>query len=39
MKNLRPSSYLNQVELGDGTSLLYSGSTLCIDLVPSDLPS
>jgi len=36
MKNLRPSSYLNQVELGDGTSLLYNGSTLCIDLVPSD---
>lgn len=36
MKNLRPSSYLNQIELGDGTSLLYNGATLCIDLVPSD---
>ena len=36
MKNLRPSSYLNRVEIGDGTSLLYNGSTLCIDLVPSE---
>jgi uncharacterized protein len=36
MRNLRPSSYLNQVEIGDGTSLLYNGATLCIDLVPSD---
>ncbi|MGO8945643.1 MAG: hypothetical protein ACLQJ7_18465 [Syntrophobacteraceae bacterium] len=36
MKNLRASSYLNHVEIGDGTSLLYSGSTQCIDLVPTE---
>jgi uncharacterized protein len=36
MKNLRASSYLNHVEIGDGTSMLYSGSTQCIDLVPTE---
>ncbi len=36
MKTLRPSNYLNQVDLGDGTSLLFSGSTLCIDVVPTE---
>jgi len=35
MRNLRISSYLNHVDIGDGTSLLYNGSTLCIDLVPT----
>jgi uncharacterized protein len=34
--NLRASSYLNQVDVGDGTSLLFNGSTLCIDLVPAE---
>lgn len=33
---VRPSSYLNQVEIGDGTSLLFNGHSLCIDLVPTD---
>jgi uncharacterized protein len=36
MKRLRASSYLNQVELGDGNVLLFSGSTLCMDLVPAE---
>ncbi|MRR06465.1 MAG: 4Fe-4S cluster-binding domain-containing protein, partial [Deltaproteobacteria bacterium] len=36
MKNLRASSYLNQVDVGNGTTLLYNGSTLCIDLVPTE---
>lgn len=36
MKNLRVSDYLNQVEIGDGTSLLYSGFTQCVDLVPTE---
>ncbi len=36
MKNLRLSSYFNQVDLRDGTSLLFNGSTLCIDLVPTE---
>lgn len=36
MKKLRTSSYLNQVEIDDGTTLLYNGSTLCIDLVPTE---
>lgn len=36
MNNLRVSSYLNQVDLGNGTSLLYNGATLCIDLVPAE---
>src|SRR5512139_162044 len=36
MKNLRASSYLNHVDLGNGTSLLYNGATLCIDLVPTE---
>jgi uncharacterized protein len=36
MINLRVSSYLNHVDVGDGTSLLFNGSTLCIDLVPTE---
>lgn len=36
MKKLRTSSYLNRVDVGNGTSLLFSGSTLCIDLVPTE---
>ncbi len=36
MKNLRTSSYLNYVDVGDGTSLLFNGSSLCIDLVPTE---
>ncbi len=36
MKNLHASSYLNHVDVGNGTSLLYNGSTLCIDLVPTE---
>ncbi len=36
MKNLRASSYLNQVVIDNGTTLLYNGSTLCIDLVPTE---
>ena len=36
MKDLRVSSYLNQVELGDGKSLLFSGSSLCMDMVPTE---
>jgi uncharacterized protein len=39
MKNIRASDYLNHVEIGDGTSLLYSGSTQCIDLVPTEYAS
>lgn len=39
MKNLRASDYLNHVEIGDGTSLLYSGTTQCIDLVPTEYAS
>ena len=36
MKNIRISSYFNHVDVGNGTSLIYNGSTLCIDLVPTD---
>ena len=36
MKHPRASSYLNHVDMEDGTSLLYSGSTLCVDLVPTE---
>lgn len=32
---IRASSYLNRVDIGDGTSLLFHGATLCIDLVPT----
>ena len=32
---MRVSSYLNHVDIGDGTSLLYNGATLCIDVVPT----
>jgi uncharacterized protein len=33
---LRASSYLNQIEVENGTSLIYNGSTLCMDLVPTE---
>lgn len=36
MSYLRVSSYLNHIDIGDGTSLLYNGSTLTIDLVPTE---
>lgn len=36
MRNIRVSSYLNTVDIGDGSSLLYSGSSQCIDLVPTE---
>jgi uncharacterized protein len=36
MKQLRVSSYLNQIEVENGSSLLYNGSTLCMDLVPTE---
>ena len=32
---MRPSIYLNAIEIGDGNSLLYNGRSLCIDVVPS----
>ena len=36
MKQLRASGYLNHIEIEDGTSLLYNGSSLCMDLVPTE---
>ncbi len=33
---VRPSSYYNQVELTNGTSVLFNGRTLCMDIVPAD---
>ncbi|NLC70143.1 MAG: 4Fe-4S cluster-binding domain-containing protein [Desulfuromonadaceae bacterium] len=30
------SRYLNHVDIGDGTALLYSGASLCMDLVPGE---
>ncbi len=33
---IRRSSYLNHVHVGDGTTLLFSGISLCVDLVPRD---
>jgi uncharacterized protein len=33
---IRNSSYMNSVDMGDGTSLLFSGISLCMDLVPRD---
>lgn len=33
---MRPSCYLNTVEIGDGNSLLYNGFSMCVDVVPSD---
>lgn len=36
MNDLRVSSYMNHVDIGDGTSLLYNGSSLCIDRLPTD---
>ncbi len=34
---MRPSYYLNAVEIGDGNSLLYNGFSMCIDMVPSEI--
>jgi uncharacterized protein len=34
---MRPSCYLNAVEIGDGNALLYNGFSLCIDVVPSEI--
>ena len=34
---LRPGSYLNAVEIGDGNTLLYNGFSMCMDVVPSDV--
>ncbi len=34
---MRPSSYLNAVEIGDGNSVLYNGFSMCIDAVPSEI--
>ena len=34
---VRPSCYLNAVEIGDGNSLLYNGFSLCMDVVPSEI--
>ncbi len=36
METFRPSRYLNQVEVENGTSLLFNGATLCVDRVPTD---
>ncbi|MBF0299816.1 MAG: radical SAM protein [Oligoflexia bacterium] len=35
-KTLRASSYLNHIDIGDGTSIIFNGSTLCIDLLPTE---
>lgn len=34
---MRPSCYLNAVEIGDGNSLLYNGFSMCMDVVPSEI--
>lgn len=34
---MRPSCYLNTVEIGDGDSLLYNGFSMCMDVVPSEI--
>ena len=34
---LRASSYLNQVDIGDGTMLLFNGLSMCIDVAPAAL--
>jgi len=34
---VRPSCYLNAVEIGDGNSLLYNGFSMSIDVVPSEI--
>jgi uncharacterized protein len=36
-ETVRPSSYLNTIEIGDGSSLLYNGLSMCIDVVPSQI--
>ncbi len=36
-ENFRTSSYINGVEVGEGSSLLYNGFTSRVDLVPSDV--
>lgn len=33
---LRLSTYFNHVEIGDGTSLIYNGASLCVDLAATD---
>jgi len=35
-KSLRPSSYVNEVDIGDGNALLFNGLSMCIDVVPAD---
>ncbi|MCE5333343.1 MAG: radical SAM protein [Desulfobacteraceae bacterium] len=34
---MRPSCYLNAVEIGDGNSLLYNGFSMCIDILPTEI--
>lgn len=34
---MKPSCYLNAVEIGDGNSLLYNGFSMCIDVVPTEI--
>jgi uncharacterized protein len=34
---MRPSCYLNAVEIGEGSSLLYNGLSMRIDVVPSEI--
>ncbi len=34
---MRPSCYLNAVEIGNGNCLLYNGFSMCIDVVPSEI--
>lgn len=36
-EQVRPSSFLNAVEIGDGSSLLYNGFSMCIDVAPSEI--
>ncbi len=34
VEKVRPSNYLNTVDIGDGRSLLYNGLSMCMDVVP-----
>lgn len=34
---MRPSNYLNTVDIGDGRSLLYNGLSMCMDVVPTGM--
>ncbi len=36
-EGLRPSGFLNAVEVGEGNSLLYNGFSMCIDVVTSEI--